>query len=94
MYFRQLQNILYILDIFNILNLKITNIFRYVNLFQIYLGTQNISVQVRFGYQGRSWAKPNETLALGPQKFWKKLHRKKASKIFFRPPNLPKKFFS
>ena len=39
----------------------------------------------------RSWAKPNETLALGPQKFKKKLHRKKFSKIFFRLSNLLKK---
>ena len=44
--------------------------------------------------QGRSCAKPNETLALGPQKFWKKLYRKKLLKFFFRPLNLPNFFFS
>ena len=44
--------------------------------------------------QCRSWAKPNETLALGLQKFLKKLHRKKPPKFFFKPPNLPKKNFS
>ena len=50
---------------------------------------------VRFGsVQGRSWAKPNETLVLGPQNFLKKLHRKKPLKNFFRPPNLSKKNFS
>ena len=35
--------------------------------------------------QGRFWAKPNETLTLGPQKFWKKLHRKKPLNFFLSP---------
>lgn len=43
--------------------------------------------------QDRSWAKPNEILVLGPQKFWKKLHRKNLQNFLFKLPNLPKKNF-
>ena len=44
------------------------------------MATLTLSVNDR---QGRSWAKPNKTLALHLQKFWKKLRRKKPPKIFF-----------
>ena len=33
-----------------ILNLKIVNIYKYINLFQIYSGTRNTSVQIGFGF--------------------------------------------
>ena len=44
---------------------------------------ENLSHFEMYFHRDRSWAKPNETLALDSQKFWKKLHRKKLPEIFF-----------